>query len=76
MIRGNKPFLVLAIEGPVVVKREGKLNSQANHVQAVPLQVLPRRAGAFHHEIKIRTDLQDAPVIVVIDGVGMPANLR
>jgi hypothetical protein len=70
LVHGNKPFVVRGIEGPENVKLEGKPNTSANHVQIVTLQISPVRAGAFHHEIKIKTDLQDTPVIVVVAGVG------
>ena len=39
-------------------------------LQTVTLQIVPPpQEGPFHYEVKIKTDLQDAPVVVVIDGV-------
>jgi hypothetical protein len=41
-------------------------------VQTVTLQLQPAQPGAFRHEIKIKTDLQKDPVIVVAEGVAVP----
>lgn len=67
-IRSPKPFKVVGFEGPDAVKLgEPPL---PNQVQKVTLQIEPPpQEGPFHYEVKIKTDLQDTPVVVVIDGV-------
>jgi hypothetical protein len=71
-VRGNKPFVVLGIEGPEGVALGGEPNVKARPVHKVALRLQPAQPGAFRYEIKIKTDLQDAPMIVVIDGVAAP----
>jgi hypothetical protein len=68
IVRSPQPFQVVGIEGPDKVKLgEPPL---PNRVQTVTLEIVaPPQEGRFHYEVKIKTDLQDAPVVVVIDGV-------
>jgi hypothetical protein len=41
-----------------------------NQAQTVTLEILaPSREGPFHYEVKIKTELQEAPPVVTIDGV-------
>jgi hypothetical protein len=71
-VRGNRPFLVLGIEGPDGVRLDGEPNTKARRSQKVALQLQQAQPGAFRYEIRIKTDLQDAPVIVAVDGVAVP----
>jgi hypothetical protein len=41
-------------------------------LQKVALRIQPAQAGMFRYEIKIKTDLLDAPMMVEIDGVAAP----
>ena len=41
-------------------------------VQVVSFKFAFRNAGDFKREVKIKTDLQDAPVVVTIDGSAAP----
>ena len=72
LVRGNKPLLVLGIEGPPGVKLEGELNTKARPMQTVTFHLPPALPVMFPYEIKIKTDLRDAPLIVVVDGVAVP----
>jgi hypothetical protein len=68
-IRSHHPFKVVGIEGPDAVQLgEPPL---PNLLQTVTLQIVPPpQEGPFHYEVKIYTDLQDAPpVVMMIDGV-------
>lgn len=67
-VRSPKPFKIVGIEGPDAVKLgESPLPNQG---QTVTLEIVPPpQEGPFHYEVKIKTDLQDAPVVVAIDGV-------
>jgi len=67
-LRSPSPFRVVGIEGPDAVRLgEPPLPHQ---LQTVTLEIVaPPQAGPFRYEVKIKTDLQDAPVVVVIDGV-------
>ncbi len=72
VVRGNKPFRVTGIEGPPVVTLGAEPGAAPNTYQTVTLQVSPSQAGAFKHEVKIKTDLQDTPIIVIIEGIAAP----
>ena len=72
VVRGNKPFLVLGIDGAPGVTLGSEPSATANAVQTVTLQVNPEKAGAFKHEVKIKTDLQETPVVVVVEGNAAP----
>jgi hypothetical protein len=69
VVRGNKPFRVTSIEGAAEVTLGTEPNTTPNLVQTVTFQVLPTKSGPFKHEIKVKTDLEDTPVVVVIEGV-------
>jgi hypothetical protein len=68
LVRSPRPFQVVRLEGPnAVTLGEPPL---PNQLRTVTLEVVPpEREGPFHYEVKIHTDLQDKPVVVVIDGV-------
>lgn len=68
LVRGQNPFKVVGIEGPGAVKLGAA--PLPNLWQTVTLEIVPpEKEGPFHYEVKIKTDLQDAPVVVAIDGV-------
>jgi hypothetical protein len=68
LIRSSNPLKIVGIEGPdAVTLGEPPL---PNQLQTVTLQIVPpRQAGPFHYEVKLKTDLQDTPVVVMIDGI-------
>ncbi len=73
VVRGTKPFRVLGVEG---MGQEMQLDPPPSATPA-PVQVVSfkfafRNAGDFKREVKIKTDLQDAPVVVTIDGSAAP----
>ncbi|HWG47532.1 MAG TPA: DUF1573 domain-containing protein [Gemmataceae bacterium] len=73
VVRGNKPFRVLKVEG----LGEGVSVDPAPSTTAAPVQVVTfkcqfTKAGEFKHVAKIKTDLQDAPVTVTLDGSAAP----
>jgi len=70
LVRSPKPFRVTGIEGPDAVTLTLDQPSQPNQVQTVTLEIVsPPQEGPFVYEVKIKTDLQDTPVVVTIDGV-------
>jgi hypothetical protein len=71
-VKGNKPFRVVGIEGPAEVTLGGEPGSAPNTTQTVTFQLLPSHAGPFRHQVKIKTDLEDTPVIAIIEGTATP----
>jgi hypothetical protein len=68
LVRGSKPFRVVGIDGPDAVK-VGEL-PPASELQTLTLEIVPPpQEGRFHYQVKIKTDMRDAPVVVAIDGV-------
>lgn len=73
VVRGNKPFRVLSVEG----LGEGMQLDPAPSATPAPVQVVSfkcvlSKPGEFKREVKIKTDLQAAPVVVTIDGSAAP----
>jgi hypothetical protein len=72
VVRGNgsKPFKVLGVDGgPEVTLAD---EPAPGPVQTLTLKITPAQAGDFKREIKIPTDLQPQPVVVVIEGTAAP----
>jgi hypothetical protein len=73
VVRGNKPFRVLGAEGlGEGMKLDPPPSATPAPVQVVTIKCVFRRAGDFKHEVKIKTDMQEAPVVVTIDGSAAP----
>ena len=73
VVRGNKPFRVLGVEGlGEDMKLDPPPSAAPAPVQVVSFKCVFRKAGDFKHEAKIKTDLQDAPVVVTIEGSAAP----
>jgi hypothetical protein len=70
-VRGNRPFRVLGVEGGAEVVLAGEAGPAAP-VQTVLLKCQFGQPGDFKREVQIRTDLQPAPVVVVIEGSVAP----
>ena len=71
VVRSAKPFRVLDVEGAtdgISVEKSGT----AAPVQTVTFKCQFNNPGAFKRELKIKTDLQDVPVPVVIEGTVSP----
>jgi hypothetical protein len=73
VVRGNKPFRVLQVEGlGEGVTLDPAPSSTAALVQVLSFKCQFTKAGEFKHEVKIKTDLQDAPATLTIDGSAAP----
>jgi hypothetical protein len=73
VVRGNKPFRILQIEGlGEGITVDPPPAASAGQVQVVTFKCQFTKAGEFKYEAKIKTDLQDAPVTVTIDGSAAP----
>ncbi len=73
VVRGNRPFRILQVEGlGAGVTVDPPTNADAKPVQIVTFKCHLTQAGPFKYEAKIKTDLQDAPVTVPIDGSAAP----
>jgi hypothetical protein len=74
MVRGTRPFRVLAVEGAGddvgVATRLPTDKPQVQH--ALVLKCRPARPGDFKRELRIRTDLQEAPITVTVEGKATP----
>jgi hypothetical protein len=71
VVRSAKPFQVLDVDGgggEITVEK----SASAAPVQTVTLKCKFDNPGAFKRELKIKTDLQDVPVPVVIEGTVAP----
>jgi hypothetical protein len=72
LVKGSKPFRVLSVEGAVDGLTTDPLPANAAAVQIITFKCHPDKAGDFKRELKIKTDLQDTPVTVNIDGTAAP----
>jgi hypothetical protein len=69
LVKGGKAFKVTGVEGlGNGIELGAPLNEKEEEVQFVTFKCKFSTPGAFRRELKIRTNLQDAPVSVVIDG--------
>jgi hypothetical protein len=73
VVSANKPFRVLDVEG----LGDGVVLDTPPATTPVPVQIVtfkcqPTKPGEFKREVKIKTDLQEAPVSVTIDGTATP----
>jgi hypothetical protein len=73
VVRGNKPFRVLGVEGLAEgMQLDPRPSDTPAPVQVVSFKCVFSKPGDFRHIVKIKTDLQDAPVTVTIDGSTAP----
>ncbi len=73
VIRAQKPFQILAVDGTGQgVELAGELSAQPASVQTVALKIQIPGPGEFRREIRIRTSLQEAPLVLAIDGMAAP----
>jgi hypothetical protein len=68
VVKGNKAFKVLGVEGTGDGIDAVDLPTGAAGQQVVSFKCQFTKEGAFKRELKIKTDLQEAPLIVTIEG--------
>ena len=68
VVRGNKAFKVLSVEGVGDGIEAVDLSATAAAQQVVSFKCTFAKDGAFKRELKIKTDLQEAPLVVTIEG--------
>jgi hypothetical protein len=71
VVRGGKPFKILGVEAGDGVTAADLATTPAA-VQTVTLKCQFNQAGDFKREVKIKTDLQETPVVVVVEGSAAP----
>jgi hypothetical protein len=71
VLRGGKPFRVLSVEGGDGVAA-ADLAATPAAVQTVTLKCQFGQTGDLKRVLKIKTDLQEAPVVVVVEGSVTP----
>jgi hypothetical protein len=72
VVRGARPFKVLGLDGAGDGVTLVPSAAAAAAVQTVTFKCQFSQAGDFKRELKIKTDLQDAPVIVTLEGSVTP----
>jgi hypothetical protein len=74
MVRGSKPFRVLAIDGgDEIVSVVTSLPSQQPLIQhTVVVKCQPGKPGDLRKQLQIKTDIQEAPVTVTLEGTAAP----
>src|SRR5262249_4551779 len=68
VVTGNKPFKVLGVDGLGDGIDAVDLPKDAAAQQIVSFKCKPTKPGDFKRELKIKIDLQDAPLVVTIEG--------
>jgi hypothetical protein len=73
VVRGNKPFRVLQVDGLAEgIALDPPPSNTPSKVQLVTFKCQFTKAGDFKHTVKIKTDLQETPVTVTIEGSAAP----
>jgi hypothetical protein len=74
MVRGSKPFRIVSVEGTGNgITVAGALPTPQPQVQhTLMFKCQPTKPGDFQQQLQIKTDLQDAPVTVTIEGKAVP----
>jgi hypothetical protein len=74
MVRGSKPFRIVSVEGTGNgITVAGALPTPQPQVQhTLMFKCQPTKPGDFQQQLQIKTDLQDAPVTVMIEGRAIP----
>jgi hypothetical protein len=73
VLRGARPFRVTKVDGiDDAVQLGTPLATTSVTVQTVTFRCLFDKPGDFKRELQVRTDLQDAPVTVTIEGTVAP----
>jgi hypothetical protein len=66
--KGNRPLKIVSVEGTGDGFEVVDLPTTAATQQVVTIKCTFMKEGAFKRELKIKTDLQEAPLLVTIDG--------
>ncbi|MSR31684.1 MAG: DUF1573 domain-containing protein [Gemmataceae bacterium] len=75
VVRGNKPFLVLGVDGlGDGIELGSPPSTTPAEVQTVTFKCTRKLAGDFRKELKIKTDLQETPLTVTIEGTAGPGS--
>jgi hypothetical protein len=73
VVRGSKPFRVLSVEGlGEGISLDPAPAAAAASVQVITFKCQFAKAGDFKYDVKIKTDLQETPATVAIDGSAAP----
>ncbi len=73
LVKGSRPFRILGVDGTGDgITLEGTPGANVAPVQIVTFKCQFTQAGDFKRELKIKTDLQDTPVSVSIEGTAAP----
>jgi hypothetical protein len=73
VVRGTKAFKLQGIDGlGNGLKLGNELTTEEAAVQTVTFQIQIEKAGEFKREVKIRTALQETPLVVTIEGNAAP----
>ena len=70
-MKGNKPFTVKAIDG-LGDGLTAELPAGSSPVQSIKFKFQSTAGGAFKKQVQIKTDLQEAPVTVTVEGNVVP----
>jgi hypothetical protein len=68
VLRGSKAFRVLGVDGTGNGLTLDSDLAPAASAQSLTIKCQPSEAGDFRRELKIRTDIQDDPVTVIVEG--------
>jgi hypothetical protein len=75
VVRGAKPFKVIEVDGiGESIEIAGKMPEKSAAVQTLTFKCKPDKDGDFKKTLLIKTDLQEKPVSVLIEGKVEPAD--
>jgi hypothetical protein len=72
VVRGSRSFLVRAVESSGDGITPDPLPATPATVQIITFKCQITKAGEFKRELKIKTDMQEAPVVVTIEAAAVP----
>jgi Protein of unknown function (DUF1573) len=74
MVRGSKPFKIVAVEGGADLVSVASAVPSADGLvqQTLAFRCAGAKTGEFRRQFKIKTDLQEAPVTVTVEGNVVP----
>ncbi len=73
-VRGDKPFRVVSVDGlKDGVTLVGELPREAAAVHTLTIKCQPAQAGSFRRQLQIKTDRQEAPLALTVEGEVGPA---
>lgn len=67
-VKGNKPFKILSVEGVGEGVEAVDLSANTGDRQTVTFKCQFSKNGEFKRELRIKTDLQETPLVVTIEG--------